>query len=193
MDSMNTNAPIIKYLHHPEELVDEVRASNIGDVFVTVDDSTEVMYMCITGQENLSPMKKCPTWIQVMDNTDDNFQMYCSLATGISDAGCTFEEVDGLIPKLKVGDKVYVPNEKRPYKVKCRDNRYIICTKPMNLYRTVLYFIIDLHRALRGPDNMVFCSGYETDEQCQERLKELQEGKIEVSMRRSVKLDVLVQ
>ena len=88
----------------------------------------------------------------------------------------------GLVP----GDPVYVNNEKRPYRVKCRDDRYIICTKPYNPQRTVMYFIIDLVRCVRGPDNMVFCSGYETQEQCEERLKELQAGWIEVSYRRSV-------
>ena len=88
--------------------------------------------------------------------------------------------------KLKPGDPVYVPNEVRPYRVKCRDDRYIICTKPYNPKRTVMYFIIDLERCVRGPDNMIFCSGYETQEQCEERLKELQEGEIEVSYRNCV-------
>lgn len=90
---------------------------------------------------------------------------------------------------LKPGDPVFVPNEVRPYRVKCRDDRFIICTKPFNPMRTVMYFIIDLERGLRGPDNMVFCSGYETQEQCEERLKELQSGWIEVSTRRSVGID----
>lgn len=89
---------------------------------------------------------------------------------------------------LKPGDPVYVQNEVRPYRVKCRDERYIICTKPYNPWRTVRYFIIDLERGVRGPDNMVFCSGYETQEQCEERLKELQEGRIEVSYRNCVGL-----
>lgn len=89
---------------------------------------------------------------------------------------------------LKPGDPVYVHNEVRPYRVKCRDDRYIICTKPYNPKRTVMYFIIDTELRLRGPDNMVFCSGYETHEQCEERLKELQSGRIEVSRRNSVPL-----
>lgn len=85
--------------------------------------------------------------------------------------------------ELKPGDPVYLPNEKRPYRVKCRDERFIICTKPYNLKRTVIYFIVDLKEQRRGPDNMIFCSGYETQEQCEERLKELQTGRIEVSHR----------
>ena len=88
--------------------------------------------------------------------------------------------------ELKTGDPVYLPCEVRPYRVRCRDERFIICTKPFNLKRTVQYFIIDLQRHLRGPDDRVFCFGYETDEQCMERLKELQDGTIEVSQRRSV-------
>lgn len=91
--------------------------------------------------------------------------------------------------ELKLGDPVYVRNEVRPYRVKCRDERFIICTKPYNPQRTVMYFIADLERKVRGPDNMVFCSGYETQEQCEERLQELQEGRIEVSYRNCVPLE----
>lgn len=95
--------------------------------------------------------------------------------------------------KVSVGDKVYVPNEKKPYKVRCRNDRYIIFTKPCNLYHTVLYFIVDLKNKWRGPDDRVFCSGYETDEDCHERLKELQNGKISVSIRHGIPLDIDVQ
>ena len=90
--------------------------------------------------------------------------------------------------ELKTGDKVYVPGEVRPYKVRCRDERFIICTKPFNLRKTVIYFIIDLKYRLKGPDNMIFCFGYETQEQCEERLRELQAGRIQVSMRRSIEI-----
>ncbi len=95
--------------------------------------------------------------------------------------------------RVEVGDKVYIPNEKRPYRVRARDEHYIICTKPYNPKRTVMYFIVDLKEKVRGPDNMVFCSGYETDEDCAERLKELQSGKIEVSRRRHVDLDIDIE
>ena len=95
--------------------------------------------------------------------------------------------------RVKVGDKVHVPTDKRPYTVRARDERYIICTKPFNVQRTVLYFIIDLVSKRRGPDNIIFCSGYETDEMCAERLRELQEGKIEVSYRRGIPLDIEIE
>ena len=38
---------------------------------------------------------------------------------------------------LKVGDKVYVNGEVRPYRVRCRDERYIICTKPFKVSNVV--------------------------------------------------------
>lgn len=95
--------------------------------------------------------------------------------------------------KVSIGDKVYISSEKRPYTVKARDDRYIICTKPFNLQNTVFYFIIDLVEKWRAPDNMVFCFGYETDEDCLERLKDLQEGTIELSRRRGIPLDIEIE
>lgn len=88
---------------------------------------------------------------------------------------------------VKVGDRLYVPNEVKPYTVRARDERYIIATKPFNLKHTVLYFIIDLVKDVRGPDNMIFCFGYETDKAISERLQELNNGEIEVSKRHGVK------
>lgn len=95
--------------------------------------------------------------------------------------------------RVEIGDKVYIPEHKRPFRVKARDDRYIICTKPFNAQHTVTYFIVDLVDKWRAPDNMIFCSGYETDEQCQERLKELQSGKIELSVRRGIPLDIDIE
>lgn len=90
-----------------------------------------------------------------------------------------------------IGDKVYIWDEKRPYRVRASDERYAICTKPFNPKRTVMYFIIDQKEMVRGTDNMVFCEGYETDEQCAERLKELQTGMIEISHRNRVPIRML--
>lgn len=95
--------------------------------------------------------------------------------------------------KVTVGDKVFVPKEKRPYKVRARDDRYIICTKPYNPKHTVQYFIIDLQERWRAPDDRIFCSGYETDEHCAERLKELQDGKIGLSFRHGIPLDIEIE
>ena len=91
---------------------------------------------------------------------------------------------------VSVGDKIRLPHERTTYTVRARDKRYIICTRPYK--DTVWYFIIDLKLGVRGPDNMIFCSGYETDEDCAKRLKELQNGEISVSGRNSIKLDIKV-
>ena len=95
--------------------------------------------------------------------------------------------------KVKIGDKIYIPKHKRPFTVRARNDRYIICTKPFNAKHTVIYFIIDLKEKRRGPDNMVFCCGYESDEDCRERLIELQSGIIEVSRRRGIDLDIEIE
>lgn len=95
--------------------------------------------------------------------------------------------------RVEIGDKVFVKNQKRPYKVRARDERYIICTKPYNPQHTVLYFIIDLKEKWRAPDDRLFCSGYESDEDCNERLKELQNNQIKLSSIRGVALDIDVE
>lgn len=95
--------------------------------------------------------------------------------------------------RVEVGDKVYIPNHKRPFRVKARDDRYIICTKPFNARHTVIYFIIDLADKWRAPDNLIFCLGYETDEDCKERLEQLQSGEIELSRRRGIPLDIDIE
>lgn len=56
-----------------------------------------------------------------------------------------------------------------------------------------MYFIIDLIDKWRAPDDRVFCSGYETDEDCAERLCELQNGTIKLSSRRGVPLDIEIE
>lgn len=93
--------------------------------------------------------------------------------------------------RVKVGDMVHVPREKRGYRVMARDDRYIICTKPC--FGTVLYFIIDLEDKWRAPDDRVFCSGYETKEECEERLSELQTGEIALSRRMGIPLDIEIE
>jgi len=95
--------------------------------------------------------------------------------------------------KVKVYDKVYLPLEKKPYKVQARNDRYIICTKPFNLKHTVIYFIIDLLRKVRGTDNLIFSRGYETKEECEENLKWLESGEMEVSYRNVVPLDIDIE
>ena len=94
---------------------------------------------------------------------------------------------------LKVGDYVWIPENKKPFVVKARDEQDIICTKPYNPQHTVIYFIIDLVRNVRGTDDRIFCFGYETKEMCEERLEDLQSGLMEVSYRNFVPLDVMCE
>lgn len=95
--------------------------------------------------------------------------------------------------KINIGDKIYLPKEKRPYRVQARNDRYIICTMPYNPKKTVMYFIIDLVRNVRGTDNLIFCHGYETKEECENALRWLEKGAMEVSCRNFVALDIEVE
>ncbi len=89
-----------------------------------------------------------------------------------------------------VGQKIWFNNEKRPYTVRACDKRFVVCTKPFNPQRTVLYTIIDLEQNIRGTENLIFCMGFESDEDCQEALERLQTKETEVSHRNNVCLDI---
>ena len=92
---------------------------------------------------------------------------------------------------LKVGDKVRFKAEKQAYTVKATSNRFIICTKPYNPKRTVIYIIIDLKRLVRGANDRVFNPyDYKVQEDIDECLKDLVSGEVEVSYRNCVKLDI---
>lgn len=92
---------------------------------------------------------------------------------------------------LKIGDKIKFINEKQKYTIKAKSDRYIICTKPFNLKKTVLYTIVDLERLVRGTNNMIFNPyDYAKRENIQECLKDLESEITEVSHRNCVKLDV---
>jgi hypothetical protein len=90
--------------------------------------------------------------------------------------------------KLKKGDKVWFPGEKQGYTVRVRNKRYVICTKPFNPRKTVLYTIIDMKEQIRGTENLIFCMGFETDKQCDEALQRLIKGESEISRRNRVPL-----
>ncbi len=80
---------------------------------------------------------------------------------------------DGLLG-LPVGARIYFVEEKAPYRVKARSDRFLVCTKPFNPRKTVLYTIVDLEEGVRGPENLVFGFGAETDEQCREMIERLE-------------------
>lgn len=96
---------------------------------------------------------------------------------------------------LKVGGRVWFAEEKLGYTVQARSRRYLICNKPFNLKRTVLYCIVDLKEWVRGPENLIFGMGAETREDCEEMLARLQKDtgvgfQTEVSHRHRIPLDV---
>jgi len=94
---------------------------------------------------------------------------------------------------IKVGDKIKFIPEKQKYTIKAKSDRYLICTKPFNLKKTVLYTIIDLQRFVRGTNNMIFNPyDYSVQEDIDECLVDLDYHNrgVEVTYRNCVKLDV---
>lgn len=93
---------------------------------------------------------------------------------------------------LKIGDKIKFKSEKQKYTVKAKSDRFLICTKPYNLKRTVIYIIIDLERLVRGANNLIFnMYDYKVQEDIDQCLKDLElDETLEVSHRNCVKLDV---
>ena len=89
------------------------------------------------------------------------------------------------------GAKVFVEQEKRPYVVRARNSDFAVCTKPFNLRHTVLYCILDRRRKWRGPENLIFGFGAETNAQCEAMLSRLTTGQTEVSRRYYVPWDVV--
>ncbi|OFV78488.1 hypothetical protein [Rhodococcus erythropolis] len=95
---------------------------------------------------------------------------------------------------IRVGDKVQFEESKRWWTVRAvsDDGNLAILTSPFNPQNTVLYTIIDNTRGVRGPDDRIFSSGYESDDDVNERMRELVAGEIAVSRRTSkfVPLDI---
>lgn len=107
------------------------------------------------------------------------------------ESGLTNERLKGhKAMKINQGDRIKFASEKRPYRVRAADDRFAVCTKPFNLRHTVMYTIVDLKENVRGADNLIFCSGYETDEDTALTLQQLQSGEIAVSQRNQVPLDI---
>ncbi len=94
------------------------------------------------------------------------------------------------VQKINTGDRIYFPGEKKPYKVRASNNKFAICTKPFNLKNTVLYTIIDKKNNIRGTENLIFCMGFESDEDCIEALERLTTKETEISHRNFVELRI---
>lgn len=98
------------------------------------------------------------------------------------------EAIPGPFP---VGALVYVADERRPYRVRASNRRFAVCTKPFNLQHTTLYCILDFERLIRGPEDLIFGMGAESDQHCEQMLARLSSGDTAVSRRRSVEWDVV--
>lgn len=92
--------------------------------------------------------------------------------------------------RLNPGDKIKFKSEKLRYTVQSACDRYAVCTKPFNPKHTVLYTIIDFERNVRGRENLIFCMGFETKEQCEEAHARLIAGESQVSWRYYQDLDI---
>ena len=91
---------------------------------------------------------------------------------------------------VPVGTKIWFESERQGYTVRASNTAFAILTKPFNISKTVLYTIIDWELGIRGPSNLIFNIGAETDEQCLELLDMLTSGEIEVSSRHCVELNI---
>ena len=99
------------------------------------------------------------------------------------------KELISLLVDCQIGTKIWFIEEKRPYKVRAKNNRYLVCTKPLNIHKTVLYTVVDLQENIRGTENLIFGMGAETDEDCIEMIERLG-TETEVSYRNRVELNI---
>lgn len=92
---------------------------------------------------------------------------------------------------LKVGDKIWFEGERLGYTVQARDARYLVCNKPFNPRRTVLYCVVDTVENIRGPEGVVFGIGAETSHQCLRMLRRVSTGRTDISYRRRAPLKIV--
>lgn len=85
----------------------------------------------------------------------------------------------------KQGDKVYFIGERMGYTIRACDDRYLICTKPYNFRpNTCIYTIVDLQENIKGMDSYIIGPyDYWSQEDCDNGLKELQDGTMKLSYR----------
>lgn len=89
---------------------------------------------------------------------------------------------------LHKDDRIWFHGKVRPYRVRIANERYAVCTKPFNPQRTVLYTVVDLQKQWRGPENLIFGMGAETDQQCRRMLRRITKGASAVSRRHGIPL-----
>ena len=81
---------------------------------------------------------------------------------------------------IKTGDKIKFAEEKQAYTVRAAGSRYLVCNKPFNPRRTVLYTIVDIEDGIRGIENLILGAGAETVEDCEEMLARLEGRNLEI-------------
>lgn len=102
---------------------------------------------------------------------------------------------------MPVGSKIKFKKEKLCYVVRASNTAYLVCTRPLNMIvrmggkkykheKTVVYTIVDFVNRRRGPENLIFGMGAETDESCVEMLERVTAGDSAVSDKRDVDLDI---
>lgn len=93
--------------------------------------------------------------------------------------------------RIPEGSKLWFKEEKQGYTVIASNIAFCVCTKPMNALKTVLYTIVDWERGIRGPEDLVFGMGAESEQDCREMLQRLTEGDSEVSTRHQAPLNII--
>lgn len=76
------------------------------------------------------------------------------------------EENTWRIRTAPIGAFVTFAEDKKPYRIRARSGRFIVCTRPYSKKKTVYYTVIDLVEGIRGPENLVFGMGAESDDDC---------------------------
>ena len=73
-------------------------------------------------------------------------------------------------------------------RVRAANERYAVATKPLNPHKTVLYTVVDLVERVRGPEDLIFGMGAETDEGCERMLSRVVSGESGISQRHRIDL-----
>lgn len=89
---------------------------------------------------------------------------------------------------LKLGQEIRFVDCRNVFYVRSLSERFAICTTKMMKIRpykalTNYYTILNFEQGLRNKDNRVFSIGYETQEQCDDALKDLESGELTLSHR----------
>lgn len=88
---------------------------------------------------------------------------------------------------IKVGSMIKFSDDRLRFTVQAVSENFAVCTTKGAKYHT----IIDFNQGIRGDDNMVFHSGYDTKELCEQRLAEFESGELEISHRNNVKTEIV--